>query len=735
MKRREFIKLSGMLGTTGAVAPSIFLSGCASKPLPGDGLVKKTPTICDMCFWKCAGFAYTENGSAWKVVGNPEDLHSNGRFCTRGTGGIGAYLDRDRLKTPLIRETGADGKQTFREASWDEAIKLVSDKMREIADKHGADRLALLHHGSGARHFEHLIRAYGSDSHAEPAFAQCRGPRDVAYRLTFGDVLGSPERTDMAESDCIVLIGSHIGENLHNGQVQDLSKAMARNASLIVVDPRFSVAASKAKFWLPIRPGTDIALLLAWMHVLIQEELYDRPYIENFSVGFEQLAAHVRGFTPEWAYLQTGLKPSLIRDTAREMASHAPATLVHPGRHTTWYGDDTQRGRAMAILTALLGSWGRKGGFYIQEKVKLPKYPIPEYPEPASESHVVAHKGRFPLANKTVSQALIRASAGPDAYYKGWIIYGTNLPSSIPGIRPTMQEAAKNLEFIAVVDTMPAEVTGYADVVLPECTYLERYDVLRNSGAKVPSLALRMPAFEPRYQTKPGWWIAREIGLALGLEQYFPWKDYKEVLDWQLKQVGSSLDEMQRLGVKHFPRKGPLYDPPGQHPRFWTPSGKIELYSKQLADAGFDPMPRFTKPMDPPENYYRLNYGRMPAHTFGKTTNNPLLFQLAPENTLWVNPLVAKQWQLESGDYVRLMNQDGIQSNPVRVRITERTGLDAVFMAHGFGGRSRKLHLTYGAGADDSELMTRILEDPIMGATGMRGNFVTLIKEQKQRRV
>jgi thiosulfate reductase/polysulfide reductase chain A len=735
MKRREFIKLSGMLGTTGAVAPSLFLSGCATKPLPGDGLVKKTPTICDMCFWKCAGFAYSENGSAWKVVGNQEDLHSGGRFCTRGTGGIGAYLDRDRLKTPLIRHTGADGKQTFREASWDEAIELVSRKMREIAERHGPDRLALLHHGSGARHFEHLIRAYGSDSHAEPAFAQCRGPRDVAFRLTYGDVLGSPERTDMANSDCIVLIGSHIGENLHNGQVQDLSKALARNVSLITVDPRFSVAASKSKYWLPIRPGTDIALLLAWMQVLIEEELYDREYIENFSVGFEQLAAHVQGFTPEWAYLQTGLKPALIRDTAREMARHAPATLVHPGRHTTWYGDDTQRGRAMAILAALLGSWGRKGGFYIQEKVKLPKYPLPDYPEPASESHVVAHKGRFPLANKTVSQALIQASAGPDAYYKGWIVYGTNLPSSIPGIRPTLAEAAKTLEFIAVVDTLPAEITGYADVVLPECTYLERYDVLRNSGAKVPSLALRMPAFAPRDQTKPGWWIAREIGLALGLEQYFPWKDYTEVLDWQLKQVGSSLEEMQRLGVKHFPRKGPMYIQPGQHPRFWTPSGKIELYSQQLVDAGFDPMPRFTRPSEPPENYYRLNYGRMPAHTFGKTTNNPLLFQLAPENTLWVNPLVAKQWQLDSGSYVRLQNQDGVVSNPVRVHITERTAPDAVFMAHGFGSRSRKLHLTYGVGADDSELMTRILEDPIMGATGMRGNFVTLIKEPKQRTV
>jgi thiosulfate reductase/polysulfide reductase chain A len=730
MNRREFIKLSGLFGTTGAIAPSIFLSGCAGKPLPGDGLVQKTPTICDMCFWKCAGFVYRENAKAWKVVGNPEDLHSGGRLCTRGTGGIGAYQDRDRLKTPLIRTVDDRGRQTFREASWSEAVNLIARHMRSIANKYGPDRLALLHHGSGARHFEHLIRAYGSDSHAEPAFAQCRGPRDVAFRLTFGDILGSPERTDMVHADCIVLIGSHIGENLHNGQVQELSQALEKGASLIVVDPRFSVAASKSKYWLPIRPGTDIALLLAWMNVLINERLYDRDYVEAFTTGFEELSTYVQAYPPEWAYLQTGLKPDLIRTTAREMAKYAPATLVHPGRHTTWYGDDTQRGRAMAILAALLGSWGHKGGFYIQEKVKLPKYPLPDYPEPASESHVVAHKGRFPFANKTVSQALIEASAGPDAYYKGWIVYGTNLPSSIPGIRPTLQQAAQSLELIVVVDTLPAEITGYADVVLPECSYLERYDVIRNSGARLPSLALRMPAFEPRYQSRPGWWIAREIGLALDLDKYFPWKDYKEVLDWQFKQVGSSLEEMQRIGVKHFPRKTPLYFDKRHPPRFWTPSGRIELYSQQLADAGFDPIPRYTQPLDPPENFYRLNYGRIPAHTFGKTTNNPLLFQLAPENTLWINPMVARHWRLKSGHYVRLRNQDGITSNPVRVRVTERTGPDAVFMAHGFGQRPHKLRLTQGAGADDSELMSRLLIDPIMGATGMRGNFVTFVKAE-----
>ncbi len=727
MNRREFIKLSGLMGAGGVLSP-LLLGGCTAHPLPGSGQVVRTPTFCDMCFWKCAGFVHTENDRPWKITGNAHDLHSQGRLCTRGSGGLGSYEDPDRLRKPLLRVTGADGRQTFREAEWDEALGFIADRMKAIANDYGPDRMAMLNHGYGARHFKHLMRAYGSASFAEPAFAQCRGPRDVGFRLTFGEGLGSPERTDMEHSRCIVLIGSHIGENLHNGQVQTLAQALRNDVSLITVDPRFSVPAGKSKYWLPIRPGTDIALLLGWMYVLIDEQLYDRDYIERYATGFDELAAHVRRYAPEWVYLETGIEPDLIRATAREMASHAPATLVHPGRHTTWYGDDTQRSRAIAILNALLGSWGRKGGLYIKENVRLPRYPLPAYPQPRSDFRA-ANKGRYPFAYEGVTNAIIEASIGEDAHYRGWLVYGTNLPSTIPGIRPQLKAAMDSLDLVVVVDTMPSEITGYADVVLPECTYLERYDDLRNAGEREPALALRMPAFEPRHDSKPGWWIARQLGRRLGLERYFPWQDYSEVLDWQLKQVGSSLEEMQRIGVKPFPRTRPKYFAEGQPVRFRTPSGRIELHSQQLADAGFDPLPVYTRPEAPPAGFYRLNYGRMPAHTFGKTTNNPLLFQLAPENTLWVNPLVAREQGLANGEYVRLQNPDGIVSNRVRVRVTERIRPDSVFMAHGFGHRSRRLRLTYGIGADDSELMTNVRVDPLMGGTGMRANFVTLVKE------
>ncbi len=726
MKRREFLRLSTMLGAAGLM-PNM-LGGCTAPPLPGSGEVRTRRTVCNICFWQCAATVYTENGKPWKIIGNPEDPHCNGRLCTRGTAGIASYDDPDRLRQPLLR-VEHNGKQRFKPVSWETAFEHIAGKMRSIAEQHGSDRIALFSHGDGGSHFRRLLQAFGSHASAHPSFAQCRGPRETAFNLTFGEGVGSPDRTDMENSRCIVLIGSHIGENLHNSQVQTLTRALEKGATLITVDPRFSVPASKSKYWLPIKPGTDIALLLAWMNVIVNEGLYDRDYVTRYCTGFEALSKHVQPYKAEWAYLETGLEPEQIRATAYAMAHAAPATLIHPGRHVTWYGDDTQRCRAIALLNALFGSWGRPGGFYNQEKVDLPEYPAPQPPKPKRDWKD-AVQADYPLAGTGISNLLIDHSLGPDAFFKGWFVYATNLATTVPGIRSRLEQAAQSLDLLVVIDTMPAEITGYADVILPECTYLERYDDLRNKAERTPTLALRSPAFAPRYDTKPAWWIAKGLAEKLGLGKYFPWKDYREVLDWQLKQVGSSLEEMERLGVKTFPRKTPVYFEPGKPVAFNTPSGKIELYSQRLADSGHDPMPRYTPPERPPKGYFHLNYGRAAAHTFGRTINNPLLFELMPENTVWLHPSAGAKLGIGNGQYVHLVNPKGTRSNRVRVRITERIRPDSVFLVHGFGHTDPRLRLAVGTGADDAALMHNVKIDPIMGGTGMRASFVTLIPEE-----
>jgi thiosulfate reductase/polysulfide reductase chain A len=742
--RRKFIKISSLgLGAT-ALAGSMakwafaapgtksFSTGAASS-----GSFRMIPTYCEVCFWKCAGWSHVTNeGQIQKITGNLDDPQCKGRLCPRGTGGVGMFSDPDRLKTPLMRVT-KNGEQTYREASWDEALDFIAKKMKEIADKSGPESMALFNHGSSGKYFTQLLNAFGSNNVTAPSFAQCRGPRDTGFELTFGESVSSPEVTDIRDTRCLVLIGSHIGENMHNGQVQEMSEAIDNGATIITVDPRLSTAASKSKYWLPIKPSTDLALLLSWIHVLIYDDLYNKEYIAKYAEGFNELKEHVRNFTPEWAYGITTLKPELIRHTAREMANAAPATIIHPGRHTSWYGDDVQRTRAIAILNALLGSWGNRGGIFFKEGIKVPEFPRPEYPKP-KWSWQDTLNGRYPLAKESITNTIIEASIpgeGNNHPIKGWIVSGTNLVVSVP-LKEQLMKAMQSLELLVVVDTMPMEITGFADVVLPECTYLERYDDLRATAHREPTLALRMPAVEPMYETKPAWWIARQIGERLGLGAYFNYTDFREVIDWQLKQLGLSLEEMERTGVKKYARKTPAYILPDSEHQFKTASGKIQLYSKELEEAGFDPMPKFTAHEQPSDGFYRLIYGRTPMHTFSRTANNRNLVALMPENSVWVNPQVAELWGLKKDQYVWLKNQDGVISNfSVKVRVTERIRWDSVYIVHGFGHHHKPLTYAFGRGVNDTELISNVKIDPIMGGTGMRENFVTFIKDKPKKEV
>ncbi len=736
--RRDFIKITSIGGAglfaAGSVAAKYFDPGKIMK----NPVIQRTPTYCEVCFWKCAGWAHTdEDGNLWKVVGNKKDPLCNGRLCPRGTGGIGMYNDPDRLKYPMIR-VEERGKQVFKEVSWHKALEYAAEKMKAIKAEHGAESVALFNHGSGGSYFSNLLQAFGSSNIAAPSYAQCRGPREAAWISTFGVAVNSPEPTDIKNTKCLVLIGSHLGENMHNTQVQEMSEAIDRNATIITVDPRLSTAASHSKYWLPIKPSTDIALLLAWMHVIIYEKRYNPEHIEKNTFGFEELKAHVAEYTPEWASGITNLKADIIRETAREMAFHAPSTIIHPGRHVTWYGDDVQRVRCVAILNGLLGSFGAKGGFYIPTTMGVPDYPRPAYPKPnwGWKDYL---DGKFPLAAINVANAMIDASHPDnqsDKKIRGWIVVGTNLVLTMPNMNRTI-EALKNLDLVVVVDTMPMEITGWADVILPECTYLERYDEIRTAPDRQPSIALRMPAVKPKNLTKPAEWIARKLALKLGLQAWFNYKDFSEVLDWQLKQIGSSLTEMKEKGVKVVPRpESDLYMPKDEPVKLKTKSGKIELYSQQLIEYGFDPLPKYTPHPQAPEGYIRLNYGRAAMHTFARTANNPNLAAIMEENKLWVNPGIANKYGLKMDQLVWLENQDGVVSDfPIKVRVTERIGPDTVYMVHGFGHDNKLLKRAYGKGISDTQLITQVAIDPIMGGTGMRGNFVKFITEQPAKEI
>ena len=725
--RRGFLKISAATVAGGAAA-YWGLSGngpdaTAATPT-GVKADKVVPTFCEICFWKCGVLAHIKDGRVVKLEGNPKHPLSNGKLCPRGAAGAGALYDPDRLKQPMIR-TRQGGKEQWKPVSWDEALSFTARRLAEVKAKHGAGSVALYSHGHGGGFFKLLMKGFGSKLMVAPSFDQCRGARTVGLNLTYGRSVGPLEQIDLRNSRCVAFIGSHLGENMHNTAVQDMAHAKEQGATFITVDPRYSIIASKSKHWLPIKPGTDIALLLAWANVLITEGLYQKEFVTDNVHGFDTFAKYVADKTPEWAYLETGLEPDAIRQTARELARNAPASLVHPGRRVAWYGDDTQRTRAIAIVNALLGNWAQKGGFYLGQKVPVKKYKLPAFPAAAKYK---LHR-EFPLAGKACAYDVCDASLstkGKPATVKAWIVYGCNVPLTLPDTAKVVK-AMQELEFVVAIDTMPAEVTGYADVVLPENTYLERFGDLHTPTYRTPYVALRQPAVASMYDSKPGWWIAQQLARKMGLGQYFPFKGIEDYLRSRAEGSALSYEQLKRDGVIVKP-DAQIYDDAKQL-SFNTPSGKIEFVSNKLAALpGQSAVPTYTRPEPVPEGFFRLLFGRSPVHTFSRTTNNRMLLEQCPENEVWLNVEMARIMGFKHGDRVMLENQSGVKAGPVRLRVTERIRQDCVYMVHGFGRENRRLRASYGKGASDSRLITRIKRDPIMGATGMNVNFVTIYK-------
>ena len=297
---------------------------------------------------------------------------------------------------------------------------------------------------------------------------------------------------------------------------------------------------------------------------------------------------------------------------------------MHPGRRVNWYGDDTQRSRAIALLNALLGNWGRKGGLFVQAGIKVPAYPLPKYPKSDKPLADNPNGERYPFADEAVTTGIREATLSGKPYpIKGWFVYSTNIMNALPNEAETLK-AIEALDLLVVIDTMPSEIAGYADVVLPEVVFLERYDELLVGWGRRGWMSLRQPVVAPPDEQKPGWWIAKQLAGKLGIPECMPFKDMEEYLAVSRRERRLQLGQAEDRGRDHG-RKEADHGRGRSRTAFDTPSGKVEFWSEQLAKKGFDPVPKYTKHAEPPAGYFRLITGRAPVHTFSRTQSNPLL--------------------------------------------------------------------------------------------------------------
>ncbi len=740
LNRRQFLESAGI--ATAALAAWKIPKGVLASPapaaskvatdLPGSLGAKEVPSVCEMCFWRCPIIGKVKNGRIVKIEGNPKSPTNGHRVCARGNSGIQLIYDPDRLKYPMKR-VGARGEGKWARISWKEALDEIAYNMEKTRKKYGPSSLALFDHGASAEFYRQIFKGMGTENYTnEPAFFQCMGAVSLAYVMTYGYKIA--ERVDMSHSKVMLFFGTHLGENAHLAQVREYVTGLQNGAKLIVVDPRFSAPANKADIWLPIRPGTDTALLLAWINYVIQNDLYDKEFVQMHCKGFNELKEGVKGYSMEWAARICDLKLHDIKKAIDMLAASRPHVAIHSGRHSAWYGrGDVQRHRCLAILTALFGAVAVPGGIYFPTSVDLGESDCVECEAPEDvEEPETSLKDNYPFASYFGSPTaeIIRATRTGKPYpIKLWGIAGVNIIHTISNPYETM-DALRKLDFVFSIEILPTESATWADIVLPEANYLERYDKVYVNHDLTPYVTVRQPVVKPLFEAKSPFWIAREMAKRLKLD-CFHCKSEEEYLDEELEDIDLSLAKLNKEGGL-VRLKGHPYRDPNKPIKFSTDSGKIELFSGSFDDEDMDPIPKFEPILAPPKGYARLVYGRVPTHTFSRTMNNLWLHNECPEPMLWLNKEVAEKMGIKYGDRVVIVNQDGYRSaNLVKVKVTPGIRPDTVYLPHGFGSRSPLLTKAYKQGVSDQFLITRYILDPFFGGSSHRTDFVKLIKDGK----
>ena len=718
LSRREFLKLG--TAAAGALAASQFIPPRAAEAAwevsldpNGDGYI---PTMCEMCVWRCGVLAKVEAGRVVKLEGNPENPHSKGKLCARGQSGLMNTYDPDRVLSPLVR-VGKRGEGKFRTASWDEALDIVADKMLQIKEKFGPEAMVFSStHSLSQVGFENLLNGYGSPNYGTQR-SLCFNAMIVANLMTYG--MEEPGRK-YDELKYIILTGRNLTEAISTSETSELVDAIARGAKVVYLDPRFTKTASKATQWCPIKPGTDLAFHLALINVIIQEERYDREFIDKYTVGFDELAQATSSFTPAWAAPLTGIDAEVIHRIAQEFSAAAPYALAHNGWRTSNFINSFPAQRAITILNALVGNWGvallPAGG---EGGGGLGKPSQPSYPRvTALRLDGVPWKYPFvPLKLGVFQQLRNSILEGQPYQAHGWFVARQNPVLSLPDRQRTL-EAFGKMDFIVVVDAILNDTAWFADVVLPEATYLERFDPFNVLAGKA---WIRQPVIEPQGEAKSALWIYKQLGERLGLGDYYQYTDEMDYLNQQLAPVGVPLDEARLRGYVELPQAAGVTD--GY--TWTTPSGKIEISSSTLKSGGFDAIPVWEEPAQPPEGSFYLLTGKVGQHTQMGTQNNQLLHKYQDEPRLWMNPEAAAARGIKDWDLVTVTSEVGRVK--VAVQVTPAIRQDCVYLTPGYGHLSKGLTTAFNVGASDSVLHVTYT-DPISGSQALSQTFVTVEK-------
>jgi anaerobic selenocysteine-containing dehydrogenase len=706
LDRRTFLK------TTGAGIAGAALGAFAAEPLTLDAAMAaaaKTgetavPTLCAMCgpAANCGIYAFTKNGRFTKVAGMKESPVNAGALCPKGHAAPQWVYSPERLKSPLKR-VGEKGEGKFEQITWSEAIDIIADTLKRQKEKYGPESLGVL---SPARrtYSEYLYRflvAHGSPNYGHSGI--CAMQMSFAFHYTVGDW---PRAVDYANSDLVLVWGK---QPIYSGPAQDGARAFvdakARGAKIIAIKPSVEPDVGMADQWLPVRPGTDAALALAMLHVVVNENLIDKAFVERWCYGYEQLKGHVQQYPPSWAAGITGVPAELIREVARLFATtkRAGIDLGNGVEHGRSANDAI---RAVAILIAITGHLDRPGGnvFGAGNTMPRPKavhladrytqawvdnLVAPEFPRPFQPFAEGTSSSYYGLLNSVLTEKPypIRAVIAP----------GTQALVSTRGSKRIV-EALKKLEFYVVVDVARTADMPYADIVVPVAT---PYEIDHPFEVRGNWIMARNKVIEPVGESRSIFEFLCDLGVKLGYGADFWGGSMEASMNDQLKPLGMTIDELRGhpTGITYemIPRKYEKYETvfSRKSPRIsrapFLPQEKVAIYNTSFEEAGYTPLPEWK---EPPEGLtatpklaatYPLilsDYHTSNCYTASWQRNVPYLREIQRYPMLHIHPDAASDRGIKSGDWVRVESPHGWMK--VKAQLYPGIRPDTVMILHGW---------------------------------------------------
>ena len=629
----------------------------------GERVVKST---CRMCHGVCGVLVHIQDGRVVEITGDPDCPTSYGYICSKGRASVELLYHPDRLKFPLKR-IGERGENKWQRISWDEALDTIAGKLLKYKQEFGAESVVTIV-GTGRPHltlFMRFTNCFGTPNHLS-IINNCYLPRIIASTMTSGrfpvcDYYGFGG----VYPKCVLNWGCNItGSGAADGMCgYQITRTVRNGAKLIVVDPRRTGLAAQADHWLQIRPGTDDALALGMLHVIIKEELYDKDFVDRWTIGFNEFAERVEDYPPERVAEITWVPAEAIRAAARLYATTKPACLQW-GNAIDQNINTLQTARAVHCLSAITGNLDVPGGdIFLVPPAYIVAYTLhggtriglDKLVKPEMKAKRIG-VGKYKVLDNSVihpRHLLDAIDSGQPYPVKALFVMGGNtLLNQTDPVRTA--QAFKKVDFTVVTDLFMTPTAQLADIVLPAASWLETDDIADTHMGWCVLLRQKVAEIGECRDDKQ---ILFDLARRLGIGDYFPWKDVREYCDWILKGGGITFEDFKDLGILKGEMRYRKYLAEG----FNTPSGKVELRCSTLESMGYDPLPYYAEPPESPYSTPDLfkDYpliittgSRIQGYFCSEGRQIASLRKLNPDPLVEIHPDTAGSLGIESGDWV-----------------------------------------------------------------------------------